>query len=95
MQTATNSGADLYKAEWDAFIAIREEFAGHFDRYAAFRDGEDNGNIKTPAEGKTVSIVRLAEKTKLEYELTPSLRERFASLDAYRTYCWTREFGHR
>ena len=41
--------ADTYKAEWEAFKAIREEFAGHFDRYAAFRAGEDSASASAAA----------------------------------------------
>ena len=98
MQTQLDSAkaSELYKAEWEAFLAIREEFAGHFDRYAAFRAGEDSGSIAVSVERRPrLSLLQLAEKTKLEFELTPSLRERFASLDTYRTHCWMQEFGHR
>jgi hypothetical protein len=98
MQTILDpaKAAVLYKQEWDAFIAIREEFAGHFDRYAAFRAGEDSGSIAVSVERQPrLSVLQLAEKTKLQFEVTPSLRERFASLDAYRSHCWKEEMAGR
>ncbi len=96
MQTATETKSNLYKQEWDAFLAIRKEFGGNYEPYAAFRAGEDNGNIVVSTERKLrLSILQLAEKTKLEFELTPSLRERFGNLDAYRSHCWSQEFGRR
>jgi hypothetical protein len=96
MQTQLDqTKADRYKAEWDAFLAIREEFAGHFDRYAAFRAGEDSGRIFVATERRRLSILQLAEKTKLQFEVTPSLRERFGSLDAYRSHCWKEEMAGR
>ncbi len=97
MQTLDPAKAtETYKAEWEAFLAIREEFAGHFDRYAAFRDGEDHGRIAVSTERKPrLSVLQLAEKTRLEFELTPSLRERFSNLDAYRSHCWSQVFGSR
>ena len=96
METVIDSAisTELYKQEWDAFLAIREEFAGHFDRYAAFRAGEDNGRIVVSTERKPrLSILQLAERTKLEFELTPALRERFGSLDAYRSHRWSEEMS--
>ena len=96
MPTATETNLETYKKEWDSFECIRTEFAGHFDRYAAFRAGEDSGSIVVSTESKPrLSILKLAEKTQLEWELTPSVRERFGSLDAYRSHCWSREFRSR
>src|SRR5687768_5116728 len=63
MQTVIEKAAETYKAEWDAFLAIKEEFAGHFDRYAAFRAGEDSGSIAVSAERRPrLSLLQLAEK---------------------------------
>lgn len=42
---ATLPPAERYKAEWDADKSIQEEFAGHFDRYEAYRKAEDGGLI--------------------------------------------------
>jgi hypothetical protein len=93
METVIDPKAEqTYRAEWDAFVAIREEFAGHFDRYVAFRTGEDNGSIVVSTECRPrMSLLQLAEKTKLEFELTPSVRARFGSLDAYRSHRWSEE----
>ena len=96
MPTATETNLETYKKEWDVFECIRTEFAGHFDRYAAFRAGEDTGSIVVSTERKPrLSILQLAEKTKLEFELTPSLRDRFGSLDGYRSHVWSQEMAGR
>jgi hypothetical protein len=98
MQTVLDrtKSTELYKQEWSEFKVIREEFAGHFDRYAAFRFGEDSGRIFVSTERKPrLSILQLAEKTKLEFELTPSLRERFGNLDDYRKHRWSEEMAGR
>jgi hypothetical protein len=96
MQTVIDKAVETYRAEWDAFLAIREEFASHFDRYAAFRAGEDSGSIAVPTERRPrLSILQLAEKTRLEFELTPALRDRFSNLDAYRSHRWVEEMAGR
>lgn len=81
--------AALYKAEWDASPDIREEFGGNFEPYAAYRLAEDRGLIGGSTHAKRrLSVLQVVEKINLEWQLTPTLRERFSSFDSFRKHRW-------
>ena len=76
---------------------LREEFGGIYDVYAAYRTAEDHGRIGLFGSEKKprLSVLQIVEKITLEWQLTPSVREKFANFDAYRKHRWSQEMAGR
>jgi hypothetical protein len=86
--------AELYKQEWQASKEIQKEFGGNYESYAAYRKAEDAGQIGlNPSTKRRLSTLQTLEKISLEWQLTPSLREKFSDFDTYRAARWHEETG--
>jgi hypothetical protein len=99
MQTVIGEkkSAERYKAEWDASPEIREEFGDNYEVYAAYRTAEDEGRIALFGREKKprLTVLQTIEKITLEWQLTPSVRDKFSSFEAYRKHRWTEEMAGR
>ena len=74
-----------YKAEWEASKEIQEEFGGNYAAYAAFRDAQDRGLLPSDRPRRRFTLPQLEEHITLSWQTNYGLRERYASLEAYRS----------
>ena len=98
MQTVLDKtkSTELYHKEWNASPEIQEEFGQNFETYSAYRRGEDQGLISPGKRGKHwLSTLQLLEKIKLEWDVQHSVRNQFATFDAYRKHRWSEEMAGR